>query len=215
MFNIHMQRLQWNPATRAKSLGQLRKLMPGIQDPELSKLTGMSNLEIANADLILSFPPKLQKRCLEDQKDFINPNYLIEMAKAIGAIKENTPSLFKKFGKAKIVRSFVAKIDNNIVVANTDFRMVRRIASDLPPKEAEALLRRLIVEKEFSPRVANRIAADMLQSFDEFKRKSIVYLSALHSIKIQKIDKNARKSLVDVLRKVSAEINQKLRQLTT
>jgi len=64
MFNIHQKRKEWSTSAKAMAIGNLIELKGKLSVAELSKLTGLSEVTVNDALLLLKFPQDIQERCL-------------------------------------------------------------------------------------------------------------------------------------------------------
>lgn len=214
MFNIHMERVRWNPAARALALRHLKNLYKGISYERLSEITGMKKTPIKDAERILSFPSDLVERCLhEGQPDYLRPSNLVEMAKAFENIEVYLPDFFKKYERERVARILIKKRDEKIIPRNTDFRLIKDMLADLPPETAEQLIIKVIEEEETGISDVYESVQDQIASkrFDFFKRSCSKFLSILKDFAPENLDKKSQGSFFELLKQVRYTIDDKLR----
>lgn len=212
MFNIHMQREQWNSAARAVSLGRLAELLPGVSEEQLKTMAGMKNGEYDNAQRILSFSHELQDRAVAGE---LNPNYLVEMAKALEQLKKYYPDLLKKFGRDYIIGKWISKISKKVIKNNTHFRFIGRICRRVADDKARDLLVRTIDDDRFGLEEAwdeaeEEMAMDIT---DIFESKCNKFINDLHQLPVSRQSPIEMKELKSILGKVFAEVQSKLKAI--
>jgi len=212
MFNIHLQREQWNTAARAISLGKLEKLLPNVSEDQIRAMTGMGRTEYRNAKRILSFPEELQNRAVKGE---LNPNYLIEMAKALENLEKYYPEILEEYGRDLIIKKWISKIDRRIVKNNTLFRIVGRICRNLSEKKATELIKRLIEEDNYKfedawDEAEEEIASDLV---DLFKLRCEKFINDLKQFKINRQSPTEIIEIRKVLERILSEVQKKLEEM--
>jgi len=212
MFNIHMQREQWNTAARAVSLGKLKEFLPGVNEEQLKTMAGMSDGEYDNAQRILSFSHELRVKAVAGE---LNPNYLVEMAKALENLRRYYPDIVKKHGRDYIIEKWISKVSKKIIKNNTHFRFIGRICKQLADDKARNLIERIIKDDNFGLEEAwdeaeEEMAADMT---DIFESKCGKFINDLHQLPITRQSPTEIKELKIILEKVFAEIQNKLKMI--
>ena len=212
MFNIHMQREQWNTAARAVSLGRLKNLLPGISEEQIKTMAGMSDGEYDNALRILSFSSDLQNNAVTGE---LNPNYLVEMAKALENLNRYCPDLVKKYGRDHIIEKWVSKISRKVIRNNTHFRFVGRICRRLAYDKARNLIERLVEDDSYRFEQAwdeaeEEIVADWT---DILESKCEKFTNDLRQLPIGRQSSAEMKEIKRILEKVLAEVQRKLKEI--
>jgi ParB family chromosome partitioning protein len=213
MFSIHMQRVQWNPAARAIALGNLQRIWEKIPPKQLSEITGMSRTELRDAERILSCPEDIQERCVkEGDPQYLRPAYLIEMIKSFENIEKYVPDFFKEFDREKAIRTFVEKIDEGIIIRNTDFRKVSTIAKFLPRDSAARSVKRLLEEKGLTIEDAYEEVEDLISArkFSSFKRVCSRFKTAVSKFHLESQDKKTRAEAEKILGAILETLKAKL-----
>jgi len=217
MFTIHKEREEWNPVARAMSLAQLRALTPGISDEELQKISGMKENDIREADMILSFPSKMQDRALNQHiKGYgIRPAYLVEIGRALEATRELFPQVIEKYGREKIIDRLIAKVDSRTIRNATHFRKVTDAVKIATEREVDQIFQRLLDDKQFTPKDIDRIVPPRvsIDQIRELKTRSQEFLVFLGELPLGKSDPRTKKSAKAILRRLLVQIDKKLRQL--
>jgi len=218
MFTIHKEREEWNPIARAKSLAQLRSLKPKISDSELQRITGMSENDIREADLILRyFPDKIQDRALNQHiRGYgIRPAYLAEIARAIDATQQLFPQIIEKYGIDTIVARLIAKIDNRTIRNATHFRIVTETVKVSSETQIDRIYCKLLNDKEFTPKDVERIVPSKvtIDQVTELRTKSEEFMIFLDGLPLRKSDSTTKRSAKAILQKLLTQIQKRLRQL--
>jgi len=216
MFNIHMARESWDPASRALALGKLRQLYKGISLDRLAEITGMNKMALKDAERILGFPEDIVLRCLREGKpDYLRPSNLIEMGKAFEVIEQNLPSFFKEHDKDAVSRSLVKKIDNGVIPRNTDFRLVKTMFAYLPQDQVKHLIEQLLKDAEIGVADVYELVENKVSSkrFDLFRNSCKKFMTILDDFRFGAVDKKATLEAIDLLKNIGKTINEKLKLL--
>jgi len=216
MFNIHMARESWDPASRALALGKLRQLYRGISLDRLAEITGMNKMALKDAERILGFPEDIVLRCLREGKpDYLRPSNLIEMGKAFEVIEQNLPSFFKEHDKDAVSRSLVKKIDNGVIPRNTDFRLVKTMFAYLPQDQVKHLIEQLLKDAEIGVADVYELVENKVSSkrFDLFRNSCKKFMTILDDFRFGAVDKKATLEAIDLLKNIGKTINEKLKLL--
>ncbi len=216
MFNIHMARESWDPASRALALSNLKKYYKGISLEELSDITGMSRMALRDAERILSFPSDIIERCLlEGKSEYLRPSNLIEMAKAFEIIEQYLPDFFKQNDRQEACRFLVQKIDTKIIPRNTDFRLIKTIFDYLPRDQVQELITKIIKEPEIGVADAFRLVEDKIHSkrFDLFRGSCIEFLEILKKFGIDDADKKTLNETIKLLDQIRKEVEKRIQTL--
>jgi len=230
MFNVHMQRVQWNTAARAIALGELMQLRPNLTKKELREITGMNSTEITSGMMILSFPEDLQKRAVfEDRDDGIKPAYLVEMGKALEAF-QNLGLLDPK-NRESVIRALVKKIDSGLIVNPIDFRGIASGLRSIPKEQASMIYDRVLTDPNYSLKQASadawasyyklrppvtivRVPTESIlaSEFESLKAKCESFLVMLDTVQLSKFPEVAREDLRRLLESVRLKIDKKLKE---
>jgi ParB/RepB/Spo0J family partition protein len=157
MFNIHQKRKEWSTSAKAEAIGKLLQLRGSLSVGELSKLTGLDNVSVNDALILLRFPADIRKRCLDGELDEFYP---ILLGRNLKTLEKIFPSLFKKYSWEDISSSFLKKVDNGFIRRTRDFNKLGQMARTCISYEHEHLFEfifeRMIREERFTPRDAQR-----------------------------------------------------------
>jgi ParB/RepB/Spo0J family partition protein len=212
MFNIHLQREQWNAAARAVSLGKLKELLPKKSESEIQTLAGMKGNEYVNANRILQFSQALQEKAVSGQ---LNPNYLIEMSKALDSLERYYPIILKRYGRNQIIDKWTDKIYRRKIKNNTHFRIVGRICRSLSQEKAVKLIERLIEDGEYRfdeawNEAEEELAADFTSIFESRCRR---FMIDLRQFPVSRQSPSEIESIRETLKDVLNEVRMKIEQL--
>jgi ParB/RepB/Spo0J family partition protein len=216
MFNIHMAREPWDPASRALALGKLKELYKGISLEELSDITGMSKMALRDAERVLSFPSDIIERCLQEGKpEYLRPSNLIEMAKAFEIIDFYLPDFFKGNDRQEACRSLVKKIDTKIIPRNTDFRLIKTMFNYIPRDQMEDLVSKIIKEPDMGISDAFRLVEDKIYSkrFDLFKSSCMKFVEIVKDFRLENVDKRTADEAIKLLKETQEAIVKKIQSL--
>lgn len=157
MFNIHQKRKEWSTAAKAEAIGKLLQLKGSLNVGELSKLTGLDNVSVNDALILLRFPDEIRKRCLDGELDEFYP---ILLGRNLKTLEKTFPSLFEKHSWQDMSSSFLKKVDNGFIRRTRDFNKLGQMARTCISYEHEDLFEsvfeRMIQEERFTPREAQR-----------------------------------------------------------
>lgn len=213
MFNIHLQREEWNPAAKALTLERIMNLRPELTDEQLSVETGISEREIQDLKRLLKsdMPRNLVQRALEEEFD---ASFLIEMEKYLEPCQKSFPEVFKEYDPREVRYALIRKVDEEWVKSPIEFRKIggiRRLCmtSSPDPRKAQRLfgdtLHRMISEVEYSPEMALESLRLKLQPevSQTFGKKSTEYLASLKAFakarpKHEKLPARLSKNLRDI-----------------
>lgn len=212
MFNIHLQREQWNAAARAVSLGKLEELLPGVSKSEIQTLAGMKDEEYGNAKRILFFPKALQEKAVSGQ---LNPNYLTEMSKALDSLERYYPKILKHYGKDRIIEKWMDKIDRKKIRNNTHFRIIGRICRNLSEEKAVKLIERLIEDRDYRfdeawDEAEEELAADFIGIFESRCNR---FVTDLQQFPVSRQSSAEIGAIREALKNVLNEVQKKIEQL--
>jgi len=216
MFNIHMAREPWDPASRALALSKLKQLHKGLSLQELSDITGMSRMALKDAERIVSFPPDIVDRCLQEGKpQYLRPSNLVEMAKAFETIEEYIPDFFKRNNREDACRSLVKKIDTKIIRRNTDFRLIKTMFNYLTSDHAEELVTKIIKDPDMGIQDAFAQVEERMYSkrFDFFKSSCMNFVQILKDFRLENVDKKTIEESVKLLKQIQEVISTKMQSL--
>lgn len=216
MFNIHMAREPWDPASRAIALRQLKEFYEGISRERLAEITGMTKAAIRDAERILCFPEDIIERCLlEGKPDYLRPSNLIAMEKAFEVIEKHSPNFFVDYNKEKVMRVFVEKRDRNVIPRNTDFRLVKEMFAYLPTDQARGLIEKVLEEPGLGISDVYELVEDKISSkrFDLFQKSCNRFLSTTRNFKFEALDKRTAVKAKSLLKAIRDLIDQKIRSL--
>jgi ParB/RepB/Spo0J family partition protein len=218
MFTIHREREEWNPVARAKSLAQLREMEPDLTPDELVKMSGMTESRIREAEYILSFPADLQDRALNQHvRDYgIRPAYLVEIGRALESAQKTFPGIIEHYGREKIIRRLIAKIDNRTIRNATNFRRLTEVMEFANEKQALEIFDRLVNDEQFVPLdvdriVPQRVGTDQITELRTRCEEFSVFISDLPIRK--KTDERIRRKAKQLLLSLSHKIERKINQL--
>jgi len=212
MFNIHLQREQWNAAARAVSLGRLEELLPELGEYQIQALTGMELVEYRNSKRILSFSKELQNKAVTGE---LNPNYLIEMAKALENLERYYQDILEEYGKNSIIDKWISKIDRKIIKNNTLFRIVGRICRQSTKDTATELIKRLIEDENYKFEAAWDEAEEehAMNMTEIFKSRCERFAGDVQQFKIKTQSPAEIKEIREVLERVILEVQRKLKEI--
>lgn len=213
MFSIHMQRVQWNTAARAMAFGKLTQISKGLSPKELLEITGMSDGDVRDAERILSCPEDIQKRCVKEGKpEYLRPAYLVEMIKAFESINKYIPKFFREFDREKAIRTFVAKVDEGVIIRNTAFRKISTIAKFLPRDRATETIKRLLEEKSLTIEDAYEQVEDQISAkkFSSFKRACSRFKTVVSRFQLESQDKKTQEEAKSLLKGILETLKEKL-----
>lgn len=137
MYNIHSLREQWDYYTIASKLQRVIALYAEEygQEPnevKLSELTGLTRGAIRRCQLLIDLPDRFKELLLEelgkpksDQR--LSEDFFIEMEKSLKTITRRLPDYEQKIDEIRDV--LVAKFQEGIIPAVTDFRQLSKIAT--------------------------------------------------------------------------------------
>lgn len=216
MFNIHMARERWDPASRALALRRLKQLQAKLHIDELSALTGMSKRSIDDAERILSFPDDIIERCLlEGKPGYLRPSNLVEMAKAFEAIENFLPGFFEKHKRDDVSKILIRKRDTNVIPRNTDFRKIKEMFIYLKPKRVQELIERMLTEPDLGIIDIYQPVQDKIFSmrFEHFKSSCDLFATALRKFNFETLDKKNVHEAIRILRATRESVLKELRKL--
>jgi len=157
MFNIHQKRKEWSTSAKAEAIGKLRRLKGKLSVSQLTKITGLDSTSVSDALLLLKFPAKVRKRCLNGE---MNEFYPILLGRNLRTLEKVFPSLFKEYSWRFIANRFLEKVDNGSIRRTRDFNKLAKIASlciDYKSEQLfESLFREMMKVERFTPRDAEK-----------------------------------------------------------
>lgn len=216
MFNIHMAREPWDPASRALALRKLKQVYEGISPERLAEITGMKSQAIKDANRILTFPEDIIQRCLHEGKpDYLRPSNLVEMAKAFEDIELNLPDFFEEHDREKVSRIFVKKRDTRVIRRNTDFRLIKTMFSYLPSTEVKQLIEGILRDPGLGISGVYASVEDRISSkrFDLFRSSCATFLTIMKDFEYDTLDKKTTVQVTTLLKEIRETIVQKLHLL--
>jgi ParB/RepB/Spo0J family partition protein len=152
MFNIHMQRKEWSTFAVAKAMGKLMRLDPSSTDTELARKIHVTVQHVKEARLFLRAPKKLRERCLKDDLD---EYYLIILIRNLDVCKRLFPELFEKYRFNDLVKKFIDKVDDSLIIRYKDFNFLAQIARKCKEHDERDLFvetfEKMVNEKTFNP----------------------------------------------------------------
>lgn len=216
MFNIHMAREPWDPASRALALQRLKELNPGISIEQLANVTGMTRGALRDADRILRFPEDIIARCLhEGQPDYLRPANLVEMERAFETIEEYLPDFFEHHSRELTARNLIKKRDNMIIPRNTDFRLIKTMFAYLPVEDVRMLIERVIEEPDLGISDIYETVEDKINSkrFDLFRRSCYKFENTLKQFEFESLDKMTKVEAISLMEHINKVLSEKIRSL--
>ena len=216
MFNIHMAREEWDPASRAIALGRLKGLYTDISPERLAEITGMSKIALKDANRILNFPEDIVKRCLrEGEPDYLRPSNLVEMGKAFEIMDQNLSDFFKTHNRDEVSRILVKKIDERVIRRNTDFRLIAAMFAFLPGEQVAQLLEKILKDPEMGISDAYELVEDKITSkrFDLFRISCRKFSSILEDFRFTTADEKTALDAISLLKEIREKISKKLELL--
>jgi ParB/RepB/Spo0J family partition protein len=157
MFNIHQKRKEWSTSAKAMAIGKLIELKGELSVAELSKLTGLSEVTVNDALLLLRFPRDIQDRCLNGD---LNEFYPILLGRNLRSLEKTFPKTFKRYSWDDISGSFMKKVDEGFIRRTRDFNMIGQMAKMCIEYSREELFdsafNKMLVNERFTPRDAKR-----------------------------------------------------------
>jgi len=157
MFNIHQKRKEWSTSAKAMAIGNLIKLKGKLSVAELSKLTGLSEVTVNDALLLLKFPQDVQDRCLNGD---LNEFYPILLGRNLRSLEKTFPHIFKKYSWDHIASSFMRKVDEGFIRRTRDFNKIGQMAKVCIEYNSETLFDsvfdKMVTNRRFTPRDAQR-----------------------------------------------------------
>jgi len=155
MFNIHQKRKEWSTAAIAEAIGELIKLKGSLSVAELKKLTGLNDVSVTDALILLRFPGDIQKRCLNGELDEFYP---ILLGRNLRSLEKTFPHLFEKYPWDYIANSFMKKVDARFIRRTRDFNKIGQMANICLTYQSEPLFdstfEKMLQDGRFTPRDA-------------------------------------------------------------
>jgi ParB/RepB/Spo0J family partition protein len=192
MFNIHQKRREWSTAAKAEAIGKLLQLRGSLSVGELSKLTGLDNVSVNDALILLRFPDEIRKRCLDGELDEFYP---ILLGRNLKTLEKIFPSLFEKYSWQSISSSFLKKVNSGFIRRARDFNKLGQMARTCISYQHEYLFEfvfeRMLQEDRFTPRDAQReierelgyrLEISFRNTCNEFLQSLKSYLKGKHEI---------------------------------
>jgi ParB/RepB/Spo0J family partition protein len=218
MFTIHREREEWNPVARAQSLAQLREMEPDLTQDELVKMSGMTESRIREADYILSFPDDIQKRALSQHvTDYgIRPAYLVEIGRALESAQKAFPEIIEHYGREKIIRRLIAKIDDRTIRNATNFRRLTEVMEFASEDQAQEIFDKLLNDEQFTPLDVDRIVPQRVgtDQITELRTQCEEFSVFIRDLPIRKkTEQRIRRKAKQLLLKLSHQIERKIKQL--
>jgi len=216
MFNIHLQREEWNPAAKALTLEKIIELRPNLSDEELKDQTGISERDIQDLRRLLKreVPRKLVQRALDET---LQASYLIEMEKYLEPCEKSFPDVFKKYPAQKIRLAFIKKVDEESIGTPTEFRKLGRIRrlcikAGSDEKDASRLfdkyLRHMLSDVDYSPDAAledlrSDIQPEIAQTFPRDCANFVASLRAFARTRQESLPADVRSNLREIQKRIT------------
>ena len=125
MFSIHNFRESWELMPTALGLRVVMDELGERDSKRLSKLTGLSQVQIERCKTLLSIPEKFQQLSLDpDPKTRIPSNFWIEAAPVINTIEQELPSITKQLGREKVTEKLIDKYRSHKIKSVIHFRRI-------------------------------------------------------------------------------------------
>lgn len=160
MFSIHNFREQWELMPTAISLKTVMGELNETDNKKLSDLTGLSERQIENCKILLSFPEKFQSLSLESEPSKRVPsNFWIEAFPVIKIYEAKLPKLLKEFGREVLIQKLVDKYRAGKITSIIHFRKIT---------EAFKKAREQGKEKDFIKKLNDYIKNINLETRDAF-----------------------------------------------
>lgn len=209
MFSIHNFREAWELMPTALGLKVVMEDLGERDNKRLSKLTGLSEIQIERCKILLEIPEKFQQMSLDpDPKTRVPSNFWIEAYPVLNKIEQQLPDLAKRLGRDKITEKLVEKYRAKKIRSVIHFRRVME-ALDLAQGDSarETLVLRRLEQFVLKPDL------DTKSAFDEFiiDRKRIQtavnlceqFIAQLQQLRLSNTSEAAdRRSLVNALSEV-------------
>jgi ParB/RepB/Spo0J family partition protein len=137
MFNIHQKRKEWSTAAKAMAIGRLLEIKgKKLSVAEISMLTGLIDVTVNDALLLLKFPKDIQQRCLDGDLDEFYP---ILLGRNLRSLEKTFPNIFKTYSWEQIANAFMNKVDKGFVRRARDFNKIGQMAKVCITYESEIL----------------------------------------------------------------------------
>jgi len=157
MFNIHQKRKEWSTSAKAMAVGKLVELKGKLSVSELSKLTGLSEVTVNDALILLKYPKDVQDRCLNGD---LNEFYPILLGRNLRSLEKTFPDIFEKYSWDQITSFFIKKVDGGFIRRTRDFNKIGQMARICIEYDSEKLFDsvfdRMVTDLRFTPRDAEK-----------------------------------------------------------
>ena len=222
MFSIHNFREAWELMPTALGLKVVMDELAEADTKRLSKLTGLSPIQIERCKILSSIPERFQRLSLNpDPKTRVPSNFWIEAYPVINAIDKYLPDLSKTLGRDLITQKLVDKYRAKKIRSVIHFRRVME-AFDLTEDDP---MRRAMVSRRLEEFVL-RPDLDTKAAFDEFiiDRKRIQtaintcneFIQQMGQLRISNAsEEEDRKSLISALSEVRTYCESLINHLRT
>lgn len=154
MFNIHQKRKEWSTSAKAVAVGKLQSLRKRqLSVQEICKLTGLKEVAVTDALLLLRFPQDVRDRCLNGDLDEFYP---ILLGRNLRSLEKTFPDIFKKYSWDDIAKTFMYKVDKDYIQRARDFNKIGRMAKTCIFYDSEPLFHetfdKMMYEGKFTPK---------------------------------------------------------------
>lgn len=126
MFSIHNFREQWELMPTALALETIIERLKETETKKLSKLTGMSTVQVERCKILIDLPEKYQKLSLEpDPGKRIPSNFWIELDPILLIYESQRPDILTRLGKDALIDKFVERYQNKIIKSIIHLRRIK------------------------------------------------------------------------------------------
>lgn len=217
MFNIHNVRVQWDLLAIALKLNEVKKLLDAKGQSnsikELAAVTGLTLATVKRAFDILTLPPKyltllkgeLQKPKSEQK---FSEDFFLEMMRAIKAMENYVPQIFKKHSKTEVMDNFVKKYEQGVINNIVKFRNISKIArsekAGIPTDRSLPILNKLISDPKYS--IDNAFGDSVADAYESrtLKRDIESLIKKLRELEKTKLDKEMELLLKQLIKTVKS-----------
>ncbi len=213
MFNIHNVREDWELMPTALKLGQIIEVLNLTNERRLSEVTSLTISTIRRCKVLLSLSQKYQKALLAGE---FKPDFFIEMEGVLRKIRDNTPTLFFKYGRNGLVDLFVDMHRKGMIKAVTDFRLFKKVLDatklGLDHSALEDLVVRVIINQELDFQGCYDIIEDLI-SVSQIQRKATIFSETIRSFQYKNMKQPEKDKIKSTLIELRDTIDDILHSL--
>ncbi len=150
MFNIHNVRKDWELVPTALKLELLIRLLrrKSGKEPantELSKLTGLTQIRIADCKRVLKYKKYHELTLHRDPSQRIGGDFFSQLELALSTLEKNYPEIIKEFPRDKIIELMIKKRREGTVRTFMEFRTLKKVLiSERKGVRRDTIIKRVI-----------------------------------------------------------------------